>query len=51
MTKYLILIIPILCFFNTIMTDDDCLPSNVHITLGDYFANRQSNIIYRVGFM
>lgn len=24
---------------------------NVHITLGDYFANRNSSIIYRVGFM
>lgn len=31
--------------------EQDCLPSNIHITLGDYFADRSSPIMYRIGFM
>ena len=34
-----------------ISDESDCLPSNIHITLGDYFSDSKSEIIYRVGFM
>lgn len=30
---------------------NNCLPHNIHITLGDYFQDENSEIIYRVGFM
>ena len=30
---------------------NNCLPQNIQITLGDYFQNEKSEIIYRVSFM